>query len=387
MQNARKPQLGSEHRTNDSNTLGAPVIVFSHLRWDFVTQRPQHILTRLAKTAKILFVEEPIPFQGDEEGTANLISISENITVLQPKIHAAHLIDDLKVLIQQHGAYLYPEAPILWFYSAAFHEISDHLPHALKVYDCMDELAAFKGASQLLVDQEKTLLQKADVVFTGGKSLYESKKQWSNSIYCYPSSVDRAHFEKALLESTSIPSDIKDIPQPIAGYFGVIDERIDYQLLAETAEQNPEISFVMIGPVVKVEQADLPRAPNLHYLGGKHYDQLPNYLKAFTVAMMPFALNESTRFISPTKTLEYIAAEKPVVSTAIHDVVRDYSHVIPIVHDATEFTAALKVLMQEDEKTKALRISRFKKILEENSWDKTVAAMQKNIEHTMSYSG
>ncbi len=386
MQNVRKPQFGSEHRPDDSNTLGVPVIVFSHLRWDFVTQRPQHIITRLAKTAKILFVEEPIPFQGDEEGTANLISISENITVLQPRINPADLINGLKDLIQQHGAYLYPQAPILWFYSAAFHEISNHLPHALVVYDCMDELAAFKGASQLLVDQEKTLLQKADVVFTGGKSLYESKKQWSDSIFCYPSSVDRAHFEKALQESTTIPSDIKDILHPIAGYYGVIDERIDYQLLAQTAEQNPDISFVMIGPVVKVAQEDLPRAPNLHYLGGKHYDQLPNYLKAFTVAMMPFALNESTRFISPTKTLEYIAAEKPVISTAIYDVVRDYSHVIPIVHDAAEFTAALKIILQEDKIVKAQRISQFKKILEENSWDNTVASMQKNIEQTMSYS-
>lgn len=376
------PQESLE-RSGEQQDLGN-LIVFSHLRWDFVTQRPQHIITRLAKTMRVLFVEEPIGFQPGEEGTANLISVAENVTVLQPKIDPADLLNGLEKVLQEYGsAYYYPD-PILWFYSAAFHEMTERLPHSLIIYDCMDELSAFKGASPLLVAQEKTLLQKADLVFTGGKSLYEAKKQGRDAVYCYPSSVDHPHFTKALDPATDIPEDIRHIAHPVVGYYGVIDERIDYDLLGEISALHPDVSFVMIGPVVKVQDSDLPRAQNLHYLGMKTYQELPGYLKAFDIAMMPFALNESTRFISPTKTLEYIAAHKAVISTPIYDVVRDYSFVIPIVRDGNEFSSALQDLLKEDEVAEATRTALYLEILDAVSWDKTVASMQQNIAHVRS---
>lgn len=381
MQHHKEPLSSGSNGNTHATSERTNIIVFSHLRWDFVTQRPQHIITRLAETANVFFVEEPIGYEPSEEGTANLIPVHDRITVLQPKIDPAYLLDSLEFLLLQNGSFSPP--PILWFYSAAFHEMTERLPHSLIVYDCMDELSAFKGASPLLVAQEKALLQKADLVFTGGKSLYEAKKQWSDRVYCYPSSVDQAHFEKALDDATVVPDDIKEITKPIVGYYGVIDERIDYTLLEEVARLNPDVSFVMIGPVVKVEAADLPRAANLHYLGGKSYSELPGYLKAFHIAMMPFALNESTRFISPTKTLEYIAANKPVISTPVHDVVRDYANVLPIVGEASAFSVAVRVLLQEEEGPKTLRKSQYEEILAAVSWDKTVASMQQNIREAL----
>lgn len=369
-----------------ANGMAASIIVFSHLRWNFVTQRPQHLISRLAETRKVLFVEEPIPFEEGEQGTANILQVHQNIVILQPKIDPARLIDELETLVSKHSQYFYPQPPILWFYSAAFHEMSERLNQALVVYDCMDELSAFKGAPQALVDQERVLLKKADLVFTGGKSLFEAKRLLSDEVYCYPSSVDSGHFEKALEEDTAIPTDIEDIPHPIAGYYGVIDERIDYDLLAEVARMNPDLSFVMIGPVVKVAESDLPQAENIYYLGSKPYNELPGYLKAFDIAMMPFALNDSTRFISPTKTLEYLAAEKPVISTPIYDVVRDYSHVLPIAENAREFTAALQSFLEEGPEKKEIRKRKYREILQAVSWDKTVAAMQKNIQELLAAS-
>ncbi len=364
---------------NDGMVVGPPMVVFCHLRWEFVTQRPQHIISRLAKNRKILFVEEPIGHEPHERGTAHTYQAAENVLVMQPRTDFGKLAEEIAPLVQDFLKKEGWEQPILWFYSAAFGDLADLIPHSLLVYDCMDELSAFKHAPQSLITQEKRLLAEADVVFTGGKSLYEAKKLLSDRVHCYPSSVDSAHFKQALHASTVVPADMKDIAHPIVGYYGVIDERIDYELIGAIANQNPEVSFVMIGPVVKVDPADLPKAENLHYLGGKNYSELPSYLKGFDIAMMPFALNESTKFISPTKTLEYIAAQKPIISTPIYDVVRDYSEVIPIVETGEQFTTALADFLQEDDAHREARLRKYETILQAVSWDKTVAAMERNL--------
>lgn len=362
---------------------GFDLIVFSHLRWEFVTQRPQHVIARFAKDRKVLFVEEPIGYDPRCEGTAHIIRVNQNITVLQPCITGENLIDELEPIVKEHMQRLNIKRPNLWFYSAAFHEMTERIPHQAVIYDCMDELSAFKGASRALIDQERTLIQKADVVFTGGKSLYEAKRKISDQVYCYPSSVDQAHFEKALNAETIVPEGIKHISGPIVGYYGVIDERIDLDLLEQVAAAKPDISFVMIGPVVKIEEADLPNHDNIYYLGGKPYQELPAYLKAIDIAMMPFALNESTQFISPTKTLEYIAALKPIISTPIYDVKRDYNKVLSIVENAEDFIAAIEKYIAESEEEQKNRYRQYEEILQAVSWDKTVAGMQHNIEAAM----
>jgi len=355
------------------------IVVFSHLRWQFVTQRPQHVITRMAENANVLFVEEPIAYEPNEKGTANIFKATDNVTVLQPRIGWEHMLEELEPLLLRQMETQNIADPILWFYSPVFHDITDRLNHRLVVYDCMDELSAFKGAPVALVDQERALLDKADVVFAGGKSLYESKTKLHPNVRCYPSSVDAAHFAKAFSPDTAVAGELKDLPKPVVGYCGVIDERIDLDLLAEMAKQHPELSFVMIGPVVKIDPSDLPMLANIHYLGMKNYADLPSLFKGIDIAMMPFALNASTRFISPTKTLEYIAAMKPVVSTPIADVVRDYTDTVCIAAHADEFASCILKFIDETPRQRTARETNYKYLLGEKSWDGTVAAMKADI--------
>ena len=343
------------------------MIVFCHLRWEFVYQRPQHIISRMSDSMKILMVEEPVPFDANQAGTANLIEIHANLHVLQPKVNGIEEIADVL------DAYLDSKSvPFGWFYSAAFSPLLSTIRFQTIIYDCMDELALFKGAPQQLIDQEKYLLANADIVFTGGKSLYESKSKMHENVYCFPSSVDESHFATAL-NGIEIPADVAHLTKPIVGYFGVIDERIDLDLIAETARLMPEVSFVMIGPLAKIGENDLPREQNLHYTGMRKYDELPHYLKAFDIAMMPFALNDATKYISPTKTLEYMAAGKPIISTRITDVLRDYSDCVKFADDAPEFASHIAQLLRERDKLST--ISQYRDILDRTSWDATASKM------------
>jgi glycosyltransferase involved in cell wall biosynthesis len=352
------------------------IVVFCHLRWEFVYQRPQHIISRLSRSHKILLIEEPLPFENEEKNTANLLVINENLHLLQPKTASITEIRD--ILPEYINAC---KAKIGWFYSPAFMPLLSHFRFDTVVYDCMDELTLFKGADSRLPQQEKHLLLNADVIFTGGKSLYECKSKFHDNVHCFPSSVDEQHFAQAL-NGIEVPKDISRIRAPIAGYFGVIDERIDFSLLEETALLNPGISFVMIGPLAKISEADLPRRDNIHYLGMKTYSSLPNYIKAFSVAIMPFAINDATRFISPTKTLEYMAAGKPIISTPVTDVVRDYGHCVSIVTTPAEFSNALShaLLQSRSQVTPA-----YRKILANTSWDRTVEKMRALIDVKVSH--
>lgn len=357
------------------------LIVFSHLRWEFVKQRPQHIMERLAHNYQIVFIEEPIEYTKENFGTAKKLSVNNNITVLQPHIdwrNPLQLVEVTKKYLPSNSS-----LPFIWFYSPSFVDVLDYLDYQAVIFDCMDELSAFRGASPELLSQEKKLMSKADVVFTGGKSLFESKLKLHDHVYCFPSSVDRAHFEQALSPSISVPNDISKLPHPIAGYYGVIDERLDLSLLAQIATDSPYISFVMIGPVVKIDPAVLPKLPNIHYLGNKQYDELPRYLSAFDVAMMPFAMNEATKFISPTKTLEFMAALKPIVSTPIYDVARDYQKEVYVAQDASRFTQALTHALYESPTQKEGREKLQEHVIERTSWDRTVEKMQEIINKVM----
>lgn len=337
------------------------MIVFCHLRWDFVYQRPQHIISRLSSQYKILVVEEPV---GKYENAAEIIEISTSLHILKPQIdHLEELGPYLKKILKDQ------KFLVGWFYSAAFVSVLNTFDFETVVYDCMDELTLFKGASPELLAQENHLLSAADIVYTGGKSLYESKKEKHHHVFCFPSSVDVAHFSNAETDFVLKPADLMDIPSPIVGYYGVIDERIDLELLSETARRTPDASFVMIGPICKIEEKDLPRAENIHYLGMKSYDELPQYLHFFDIAMMPFALNDSTKFISPTKTLEYMAAMKPIISTKIKDVVRDYSDCVSLIDNADDFCKAIEQPMIDFQPT-------YREILENTSWDRTTDKMR-----------
>ncbi|MBS1625245.1 MAG: glycosyltransferase [Bacteroidetes bacterium] len=242
----------------------------------------------------------------------------------------------------------------------------------------MDELTLFRGAASELVHNELQLLDRAHVVFTGGPRLYESKRALHSNVHCYPSSVDAAHFEQAL-NGIAVSGELVLLSKPVIGFYGVLDERIDFDLVAETAQRMPEANFVMVGPLAKITEDDLPLARNIHYPGMKEYSELPAYLKGFDIAMMPFAMNNATKYISPTKTLEYMAARKPIISTPVFDVVRSYRHCVHIVNGAKEFQQEITMIMSEEEKAKKKRKADFEEILNRTSWDRTVEGMAKNI--------
>ncbi len=342
--------------------MDRPLIVHCHLRWDFVWQRPQQILSRLARHAPVLFVEEPLFLDDLRTGGLDISVPAANVFRAVPQLPAAYrdnqdgAIAEVRSLVQKAIAEterlkgLFTN-PIQWFYSpitapamlGAFNEIG-------VVYDCMDELSQFRFAHPDLPRRERLLLANADVVFTGGYKLYESKRRYHDNVHFFGCGVDVAHFSKARAEGTVVPGDVASLPAPVLGYFGVIDERVDYELIARVAERNPDASIVMVGPVVKVDPASLPRAANIHWLGQRDYSELPGYVKAFTTCLMPFALNEATEYINPTKTLEYMAAGKPIVSTAVADVVRNFTPVVRVARTADEFvTLARQVAAEPNE--------------------------------------
>lgn len=305
------------------------LVCLSHLRWNFVFQRPNHLMTQASQQRRVFYVEEPI----FEETAANLPSsgaelvvreVGASLHVVTPRLLAGSDPRVQRALLAQLYRRFGIEDPILWFYTPMALEQARELPAALVVYDCMDELSGFRGAPPRLQELEQELFARADLVFTGGRSLFDAKRGHHPRVHLFPSSVDSSHFGPARRPTTE-PLDQCGISRPRLGFFGVIDERLDLDLLANIARSKPEWAIVVVGPVVKIDIASLPRLPNIHYLGQKSYAELPAYLAGWDVALMPFALNESTRFISPTKTLEYLAGGKPVVSTAVRDVVSPYA--------------------------------------------------------------
>ncbi len=348
------------------------MIVFSHLRWDHNYQRPQHIMSRMASNKKILFVEQPVPFEPGQENTARIININANLQVLQPMVKSiADIVNVLPSFVSGSVK------PIAWFYSAVFSVLLGSIDFEKIIYDCIDERTLFRTGTEQLY-QEKYMLAEADIVFTAGKSLFEARQSQHKNIHCFPASVEKSHFEKAM-NGIPVPHDIKKLRKPVIGYYGAIDERIDLNLLGKVAYRNPQASFVMIGPLEGVDERQLLTQENIYYLGVKPYEQLPNYLKAFDIAMMPFAMNEATLYLSPTKTLEYMAAGKPIISTPVYDVARDFKHCVSIVSGMDEFSIAIKDILFEHPYEKELRAERYEEILRWTSWDNTADLMEKII--------
>jgi UDP-galactopyranose mutase len=355
------------------------LVCLSHLRWDFVFQRPQHLMTRHARRRRVFFVEEPRPAADGDPRILEREDRGVRVLVphLPPALTAAEAVssqeDLLEAALRREGV----RDPILWYYTPMALPFTEHLHADLVVYDCMDELSAFRGAPPALLHEEQRLLDRAHVVFTGGASLHEAKRERHANVHCLPSSVDVPHFRRAR-QTLPEPGDQAGIPRPRLGFFGVIDERMDLELLGALADARPQWHLVMLGPVVKIDAADLPRRPNIHYLGGKVYAELPEYLAGWDVALLPFARNEATRFISPTKTPEYLAAGRPVVSTSIRDVVRPYGErgLVRIADEPADFVVAVESALREDVGHSSW-LDAVDGLLARTSWDRTWARMER----------
>jgi glycosyltransferase involved in cell wall biosynthesis len=355
------------------------VVCLSHLRWDFVFQRPQHLLTRCARLHRVFVIEEPLPAEGSPRLDVHVRQ--EGVRIVVPRLpaglsSAAAALQQVRLLSaffrrQQIEDY------VLWYYTPMALDFTRHLRPRAIVYDCMDELSAFAGAPISMREREGELLARADVVFTGGHALFEHKQQSHHNVHPFPSSVDVHHFARARATQPD-PADQAEIPHPRLGFFGVVDERMDLALLAQVAAARPEWHLVIVGPVTKIDPELLPVGPNIHYLGPKPYEILPEYLAGWDVALLPFARNDATRFISPTKTPEYLAAGKPVVSTSIRDVVRPYGvqGFARIADDADDFVAAVEAALAEDSSARIRAVDAF---LTHTSWDGTWTRMYRFV--------
>ncbi len=366
------------------------LIVFSHLRWSFVYQRPQHLLTRLASHYQICYVEEPIFEAGDAFLESNAVDPGIEVLVPHTSIRSPGYHDDqlsaVAPLLHDHLRAKGIDDYVVWFYTPMALPLLSELQPTAVVYDCMDELAAFKDAPRQLRQRETALMKRADVVLAGGPALYEAKADLHPNVHCLPSAVDAVHFSPDRLAHApgAHASEVAELHQTIGhprlGFYGVIDERLDIPLLAMLAESHPEWQLVMVGPVVKIDPASLPRNPNIHWLGMQSYDRLPYLAASWDVCLLPFALNDSTRFISPTKTLEYMAAGKPVVSTAVRDVSLLYGDVVRIATDHATFIAACEAALAETPFDAQDRLQRMALTVARYSWDATAATVRQLVD-------
>jgi glycosyltransferase involved in cell wall biosynthesis len=367
------------------------IIVHSHLDWDWVWQRPQQFLSRLSKRHRVLFVEAPRPIAEISSASVCVRDVADypNILVVQNKIPATCWSDGawvdqerrrlLQTLLAEPVGRNFA-SPVQWFYDPmAVTAFAGHLNERAIVYDCMDELSSFRGSPPEMVRRDRELLAVADVVFAGGPKICRAKRELNANCFSFGCGVDAKHFSRARDPKLLLPADVRDLPHPIYGYIGVVDERIDYDLLAALADASNG-SVVMVGPSTKVDPATFPRRANLHWLGGRDYAELPAYAKSFEVCLMPFALNKATEFINPTKALEYMGTGKPIISTSVEDVVMQFSEVVVIAESHADFIAkAARYSLWPDQ----TRIKRGFELVRRNSWESIVGQLEKHVADTL----
>lgn len=368
------------------------IIVHSHLGWDWVWQRPQQFLSRLSRRHQILFVEGPVPSHDAVTAKVEMREVDDfpNITVLRTEMPTARWSDGAWVdkerrrLVQEVLAGplgLRFDEPVQWFYDPmAVTAFAGHMNERAIVFDCMDQLSQFRGAPRELVRRERELLAISDVVFAGGPKICSAKKPHNANCHSYGCGVDVKHFGKARAEATVVPLDVADLPKPVFGFFGVVDERMDYELVASLADATKG-SVVIIGPMTKIDPAAVPQRRNLHWLGGRDYSTLPSYVKAFDVCLMPFAMNEATEYINPTKALEYMATATPIVSTPVEDVVLQFSDVVKISRSSEDF---VQICLDQAMKADLSAVKRGVAVAKRNSWEAIVANMEAHIEDAIS---
>jgi glycosyltransferase involved in cell wall biosynthesis len=355
---------------NTNNTID--LVCFSYLRWDFMYQRPQHLMTRFAKIFRVIYVEPAITAPDNSPFEIN--HPSQNIITVTPHLPAG-LSEEAALLLQQERLSrifndLNIQRYLFWFYTPEVLPFTQSYSPLLKVYDCVTEFSAGKSAPEQARQQEEQLLQQVDFVFTAGHSLFESKRINNQNTYCFAGSVDIDHFYSARYY-TPDPEDQAHISHPRFGFAGIIDDRIDFQLLSAIALRKPDWNFVMLGPVIGISESDLPNLPNIHFIGRKGYEELVTYISGWDVAMLPFAHNDATRYMNPLQTPEFLAAGKPVIAAPVNDIIRTYGHrgLVQIAGTAEEFVRVGEIHLSTRDKTEWQEA--VIDFLSLNSWDKT----------------
>lgn len=370
------------------------IACFSHLGWDWVWQRPQHVLSRAARHHPLIYFNEPKVGRPDIPVQLLRVAEGHNFSAFDPlfpdRVEVVEAVESLYAeLVRQHlteRGWLGAARPLVgWFYTPMPVSLVDLLPFELVVYDMMDELANFNGAPEVLPEREARLFERADLVFAGSPALYDAKKHRHPDMHLFPSGVESVHFSAG--RDLPAPPELLNAPRPVVGFYGVIDERLDVGLLRAAAELRPRWTWAMVGPVLKVDEASLPRRPNIIYTGMRRYEELPAYLNAFDVTMIPFAMNEATLYLRPTKTLEYMAAHKPVVSTPLRDVVEGYGSVVRVAATPEQFVSQVEAALGESAQARAERVRREEELLAPCTWDGIVGRMLALIEERLARKG
>ena len=359
-----------------------PLIVLSHIRWSFVCQRPQHLLTRLASWFDVYVVEEPVFVDGEP---ALMSATHQNgVEVLTPRtrefasgFHDSQL-NALRPLLAEFMASRGLGEPLVWLTTPmALPLVADLEPLAV-VYDCLDDVAAPGNAEPVRAAREKALMQLADIVLNGGPSAHALRHGTHPRLHCLAGAVDAAHFAPEHLDGDDVESSVaaelhRGLPRPRLGFFGVVDQRLDLALVAGLAERRPDWQFVMAGPVVGLDPATLPRRPNLRWAGLQRYEALPHLMSHWDVCLLPFVVDETTRLLNPTQTLEYLAGGKPGVGTPVPDLVSLHGAAVRIAADVDGVVAAVQALLDEPAPARAERRARAQAQVDAGSWDVTAA--------------
>jgi len=350
------------------------IVCFAEHGWNFTSDRPQHLLKRFAKGFRVFYIESPAFHANTDRYDITLTD--EQVIVVVPHLQGDPTQQDVTTRWRELLIRLFNEeridSYIFWYYTPQALKVSNHFTPDLVIYDCMDR----PSETDVMHESEHELLEFADVVFTSGQRVFEATRKLHENTYLFPNSIDRDHFAAARAFKFD-PPDQANIPHPRFGFFGEIDQRIDFDLLVTVSKKRPQWHFILVGSVVNVSASQLPNYRNFHYLGAKRYEELPHYIGGWDITMIPFAHNDYTRFINPIKTAEYLAAGKPVISAPITDVIRPYgiSGLVSIAGTANEFVKVAEEMLAADQEAKSTWLYKVDRYLAGQSWDKTWGEM------------
>ncbi len=349
------------------------VICISTSPWGFMFQRPQQLMTLFSEDFKIGYINPPVtskPALSYEEVIRKYTDIiNPNLIVLKPRIpkilnHSAasrYYVELLKNFSLEFGF----KDIILWICLPQFEYLCGQLDEKLVIYDCQDDYASFSWTPDTTREYDQRLTEKADIVITVSGPMQKTKKKINPLSFLVPNGCDLQHFNSAT-KILGIPTDILNIRKPRVGFVGAVCEWIDFRLITELAEKEPDWSIVMVGPVRR--NIKPPHLPNTHYLGLKRYHILPNYIRQFDVCSIPFDQNSTiSKNSCPIKLFEYMASGKPVVSTNL-PAVNFAKRVIEIAADSEDFHCKVNRLLKETSFDAAQRQAKQISLARANTW-------------------
>lgn len=373
---------------------GAHIVHFAHGRWNDIWRTRQHIFSRLALKNTVLYVEPKIYALSDvrlgevsreEWRVPRLQHEADGLWVYRHPVWAPHTLRPglatltrqlRRLALRRAMARLGMRQPITWVFQPKDAELVGALGERLTVCHVNDEYSAYRYHSpekrRHIQEQERQLLSRADLVIVTSQALLEAKAYLNPHIALVPNGVDLAAFERVRQANMPPPEDIAQLPRPLVGYSGHISVRLDLPLLAEIARQHPEWSLPLVGSVYEKgceeELKDLRALPNVHFLGEKAPQQVPQYIFAFDACLIPYQQGEETRNINSIKLYEYLAAGKPVVTIDMPSL-NGFRHVIRVADSAETFITELEAALQEADPA---LLEERRRLAAENTWEQRV---------------